>query len=305
MAEFLSICIPTYNRAQYLKRAIDSVLVDLNREDIKLYVQDNASSDETQSMMKTYMNDNIVYERNSENLGIVGNVNLLMKKAKGKYIIFLTDDDYFLPGGIRKILEFLIEETPDFLSTDMFVYLEKTHKGYIYSALNQSGLVTEFQAIDIYMRSNVITRCCFFKDSLSNWQHEEQEKNVYPHQVAIMDLLIHHKKFAYIAEPLVVHTWENDLYWEKDFGKATDFRQTDVIADCKDNQLAILELAKKDLNSNVYNAFCRAFFIGGIMSLENVPKQLKWSLRKKKMKIDFKRNIKYVIHKVAIFFRLS
>ncbi len=302
MAEFLSICIPTYNRAQYLKRAVDSVLVDLVGNDIKLYVQDNASPDGTQGLMQTYMNNNIVYERNSENIGIVGNVNLLMKKAKGKYIIFLTDDDYFLPGGIRKIQDFLIKENPDFLSMDMFVYLEKTHKGMIDSALNKSGIVSEIQAVKIFMRSNTITRCCFFKEALSNWQHKEQEKNKYPHQVAIMDLLIHHKKFAYIAEPLVVHTWENELYWEKDFDKTTDFLQANVTADCCDAQLSILELAKKDLNSNVYNAFCRAFFLAGIMPLKVVPKQLKWSLRKKRIKINVKKYIKGVIHKVAMLF---
>lgn len=297
--ELLSICIPTYNRCNYLKRALDSVWTDLNRYNIKVYVQDNASPDDTKSLMEDYMGERVLYERNDENLGGVANINILFEKAQGEYVIFLTDDDYFLPGGISKIISFIQSEQPDFLSMDMACYLEKTHAIYLNSAVNRTGIMSEEEAMQIYMHSNVLTRCCFRKQAVSDNTIYLRNNNVYPHQVAIMDLFVNHKTFAYIHEPLVMHTWENDIFWEKDFKRSKINKYEDMHDEVQAAQMEILNNAKECLGQSSYDKFCVGLFRLGAICLEQTPKHLQVRLRDEERRKEIKETLKRVIHYIG------
>ena len=53
----LSICIPTYNRAEYLKEALDSIIKqinDTNRDKVEICISDNASEDNTKELIENY-----------------------------------------------------------------------------------------------------------------------------------------------------------------------------------------------------------------------------------------------------------
>ncbi len=96
----ISVMIPTYNRAHYLVDAIESVMAQ-DYPDFELIVSDNASSDNTASVVEKYKADpRFRYYRNDENLGGgVNYENLLYKYASGLYGNYLTDDDYFIDRG--------------------------------------------------------------------------------------------------------------------------------------------------------------------------------------------------------------
>lgn len=106
----LSICIPTYNREKCLRDAINSVLPQLN-DGIELIISDNASSDNTKNVVKDFLDanssKNIIYFRNDSNLGLDGNVLNLVNLAKGKYILFLGDDDLLIKGSLAYVSKFL------------------------------------------------------------------------------------------------------------------------------------------------------------------------------------------------------
>lgn len=63
----VSICIPTYNRVSLLKQAIDSVLGQ-RFEDYELIVSDNASTDDTTSLVNSYSDKRLRYSRNRRNV---------------------------------------------------------------------------------------------------------------------------------------------------------------------------------------------------------------------------------------------
>lgn len=96
----VSVGIPTYNRVDWLKGAIDSVL-NQNYSNIDIVVCDNASTDGTEKFMQEYCDKykNIKYYRNESNMGGFYNYKKLSEKLKGKYIFFLPDDDYLLDGA--------------------------------------------------------------------------------------------------------------------------------------------------------------------------------------------------------------
>src|SRR3989338_7717414 len=76
----LSICIPTYNRAHYLKECLDSIVAQFNdsevRDNVEVVVSDNASLDKTRELAEEYCRkfNNIKYFRNNENIGFDLNV---------------------------------------------------------------------------------------------------------------------------------------------------------------------------------------------------------------------------------------
>lgn len=108
----LSICIPTWNRAKFLKISLDRIkkqIKDIDRSLLELYVSDNCSTDETEEIVKNYIVDGmpINYNRNQENLGMDGNFLKCIQSATGKYILLLGDDDILLPDSIEYLLAVL------------------------------------------------------------------------------------------------------------------------------------------------------------------------------------------------------
>ena len=94
----VSVCIPTYNRARYLREAIESALGQ-TFADFELVVVDNCSTDETPEVAGAYAarDARVRYVRNERNLGLVGNFNRCVEVARGEYVALLHDDDVYLP----------------------------------------------------------------------------------------------------------------------------------------------------------------------------------------------------------------
>jgi len=100
----VSVLIPTYNSAQYLEEAIESVLAQTFKN-FELIIMDDASTDDTREKVKPYLRDQRVsYHRNSSNLGLPGNWNKCLSIAKGSYIKFLMSDDTFYPTLLEKFI---------------------------------------------------------------------------------------------------------------------------------------------------------------------------------------------------------
>jgi glycosyltransferase involved in cell wall biosynthesis len=104
----VSVVICTYNRAQYLPQAIESVLVQ-SFQDFELIVVDDASKDNTQTVMEKYISNNKVrYIKNSKNLGLGKNRVESTREARGEYIAILDSDDYWVDvNKISKQVDFL------------------------------------------------------------------------------------------------------------------------------------------------------------------------------------------------------
>ena len=97
----VSIYIPTHNRCELLKRAIDSVLKQTYKN-IEILVCDDGSTDGTEDFVKTLCveHKNIIYLKNRTPMGACAARNLGIKAANGEYITGLDDDDFFAPERI-------------------------------------------------------------------------------------------------------------------------------------------------------------------------------------------------------------
>jgi glycosyltransferase involved in cell wall biosynthesis len=95
------VCIPTFNAADYLREAIESVL-DQGFADYELIVYDDASIDHTPRVMERYHRSRVRYVRSEMNLGQAGAWNRCVALARGDYIALLHADDRYLPGFLEE-----------------------------------------------------------------------------------------------------------------------------------------------------------------------------------------------------------
>lgn len=92
----VSVCIPTYNRADRLKRAVEKIL-DCTYKNVEIIISDNASTDHTQEVCAQLCTSSpmIHYFRHNLNQGPTKNFEFARSKVSGKYFVWLGDDDYF------------------------------------------------------------------------------------------------------------------------------------------------------------------------------------------------------------------
>lgn len=106
---FLSICIPTFNRADKTANLIKSILL-YKGTDIEVIVLDNCSTDDTQNTLKNIQDERFVYIQNETNIGSMPNVLKSLSLGKGKFVMLCLDKDFILyenlPLFIQKLKSF-------------------------------------------------------------------------------------------------------------------------------------------------------------------------------------------------------
>ncbi len=113
--QLLTICIPTYNRANHLKNCLERVLAQAQIHQLPICISDNASSDNTAQVVEDFQKRYpfISYSRNEKNLGPDMNFEKVLKLSSTKYAWLLSDDDRMETGAIDRILPILDRENFD------------------------------------------------------------------------------------------------------------------------------------------------------------------------------------------------
>lgn len=100
---WLSVIIPTYNGSKYLAAALNSVVVQQDRE-VECVVIDDGSTDDTLAIVDSFQNQlNIKLVTKARAGNWVANTNHALEVASGKYACFLHQDDLWLEGRLSQI----------------------------------------------------------------------------------------------------------------------------------------------------------------------------------------------------------
>jgi len=97
----ISVIIPTHNRPELLKRAVQSVL-NQSFQDFEIIVVDDGLEKRANKIIEKINDKRVFYFQNKQNLGASASRNIGIKKSKGEFITFLDDDDEFYPNKLEK-----------------------------------------------------------------------------------------------------------------------------------------------------------------------------------------------------------
>ena len=120
----VSVVMPVYNGALYLREAIDSILSQTHTN-LELIIINDGSTDNSEEIIRSYNDSRILYLINEKNSGICVTLNKGLDIAKGKYIARMDCDDISVPERLQMQIEYM-EQNPSIgiLGSDIVIFGE-------------------------------------------------------------------------------------------------------------------------------------------------------------------------------------
>jgi len=150
-APIVSVCIPTYNRREYLEETLESVFAQTYKN-YEIVVVDDGSTDGTEEMIKQ-LGRGIRYHR-QENAGDASARNKLIELTAGQYITFLDSDDLLMPDAIERMVAAIQQEAEPVIAYGPYFRIDKSGKVIGKSKRRlYSGFVTQYLFQEILIHS--------------------------------------------------------------------------------------------------------------------------------------------------------
>lgn len=144
----ISVLIPSYNHASFIKETIHSIW-NQNYNNIEIIITDDRSTDNTLEILNELKKSTpfpmhiIVNERQ---LGIAGNCNAAISHANGEFVCFLASDDMLIPNRFEKQINFFEK------NENLKILI---NNGYVYDGTITSGLVHRNKAASLFKKMQV------------------------------------------------------------------------------------------------------------------------------------------------------
>lgn len=205
VSPLLSIGMPVYNGANFIEKAIESILCQ-SFTDFEFIICDNASIDETSEICRRFAerDPRIRCLRNVENIGAAANFNRVFHAGKSKYFKWAAHDDELEPEYLQKCIDILERESDIVLCHSQVNVINETGTVIRHDPINTFPLASESAAerfkaliltdLDIYEVFGVIRRDILKKTPLIGSYIASDRP--------LRAELGLHGKFAFLAEPL-------------------------------------------------------------------------------------------------------
>lgn len=202
----VTVIIPTYKRAKYIERAIESILHQTYQEFEIIVVDDNNPETEDRRHMEQIMekylkNEKIHYIKHEKNKNGAVARNTGIKIAKGEYISFLDDDDYYTPERLEKMVK-ILETKTEYVAAYSSVAIVEQGKIISIMQATQEGNLWEkvlLKQFDLGTGSNLFVRTSAIKEI-----NGFNEKFIRHQDIEFLVRLLRNNKIINIEEILVV-----------------------------------------------------------------------------------------------------
>ena len=148
MKKEISIIIPCFNTAGYIRKCLDSLIGQLDGFVYEIILVDDASADNTAEIIEKYINEhkcNIVFIKNEKNLGAGASRNKAVRAAKYGYISFIDSDDYISDGFYGEMYAAAVKSDADVTACDIVCVDAETDGQILCDAFN--GKVSRYSLI--------------------------------------------------------------------------------------------------------------------------------------------------------------
>lgn len=145
----LSIIIPIYNSNLYLGKCLDSVLSQIGPDEELILIDDKSTDDSLKTCLQKKSNNidkNIILINKDKNNGVAHSRNIGLKKASGRYILWIDSDDWVCETYIYDIKKIIGQTNADIILFDYYIRTNKTNKRLYLSNKQQTGYI---EKIDI------------------------------------------------------------------------------------------------------------------------------------------------------------
>lgn len=221
----LSICIPTYNRAEYISATLDSILNQCC-EGVEVVISDNASVDNTEIIIEEYIKkfSNIKYIRQEINLGADLNFLEVVKHANGKYCWLLGSDDHLVDGSLGLVLNEITECNDIYIGNrincDRFMKPINTECFVNHNNNLHYNLTNRNEFIDYLNKSNSLAATFSYLSSIifkkSKWDNTIFDISfngcAYSHVFMLFSFIEQGAKLKYVNSALVYNRGGNDSF---------------------------------------------------------------------------------------------
>ena len=197
----ISVVIPTYNRAHCLSRAIRSVL-NQSYKDFEVIVVDDCSTDETESVVRNFKDDRIIYVRQGQRLGAACARNEGIRKARGEFIAFQDSDDEWLPEKLHRQMDIFRKRGAEvgvvysavwYVDGQKKTYFPQRGKAGLNGNISDSLLAGNFVTIQTLVRRECFQKSGMFDENLPRFQDWDMWLRI-----------AQSYQFAFIDEPLAL-----------------------------------------------------------------------------------------------------
>jgi glycosyltransferase involved in cell wall biosynthesis len=189
--DLVSVIMPTYNRAAFLRRAIPCVLEQTHRN-VELIVIDDGSGDDTATVLAEYAGRIVVIRQDHEGVSVARNAGMLA--SRGDYIAFLDSDDYWAPNMLERQIAALRAHPDAAVSYAWYSVVDTA--GNLVRAIQPASEGDIFE--DLYFDNALITsvviarRECFVRDSALRIAFQPGMKIAEDHKVRL-ELALEHR----------------------------------------------------------------------------------------------------------------
>jgi hypothetical protein len=104
----VSVVVASYNHAPFVQACLRSALQQ-NIENLEIVVTDDGSTDDTAAQIRALADPRIHLHTFSQNQGACAAMNDAIRRSRGRFIAVLNSDDLFLPGKLRRQVDFLVQ----------------------------------------------------------------------------------------------------------------------------------------------------------------------------------------------------
>lgn len=123
----VSVIIPIYGVEKYIRKCLESVLNQTLKE-IEIIIINDGTKDNSMQIVEEYINDERIKIINKENGGISSARNVGLKKAQGKYIVFIDSDDFIKSEMLEELFLEAERGNYEIVYSNVILYNNKTKK---------------------------------------------------------------------------------------------------------------------------------------------------------------------------------
>jgi len=203
----VSIVLPTHNGSKYIRRSIESCL-EQAYDNIELVIIDDGSLDDTAGIINSYKDPRVIYAKNEKNIGLPRSLNKGFLLARGQYLTWTSDDNFYAPKAIEKMLNFLQDNHADFVYCDYF-----TFEG---DAQGQAKMVSIPDKVT-FRQLNFVRACFMYtrrvQDCVGSYDHEAELSEDYDYWIRVSKCF----KLEHLKEPLYYYRTHSQALYSRRF----------------------------------------------------------------------------------------